>query len=85
MRFMFTLNMPSHTGNPVHQVIGEYPVKDLDQLLAKIASEDFLLVKQYYIQREQHSGRKFLEYRGEIALNPLHIGKIAEMDGDLSE
>ncbi|MDE2103182.1 MAG: hypothetical protein KGL39_38405 [Patescibacteria group bacterium] len=78
------MNMPAGSGNLVHQVIGEYPIESLEKLLAKIASEDFLIVKEYYNKRDPASGKQALEYHGKIALNPLHIGKIKEFEGSYS-
>ena len=80
MRFNFTLNMPSRSGNAVHQIIGEYPAKSLADLLAAIAATDFLLVEEFYVKRDS-SDISTLESAGPIALNPLFIGKIKETEG----
>ena len=85
MRFTFTMNMPSHSGNPVHQIHGDHPAKSLDELLKVIASSDFIMVDEFYIKKDHNSGRAFLDPQQLIALNPMHIGKIKPMQGDLAE
>lgn len=85
MRFVFTMNMPSKNGGPVHQVFGEHPAESLDELLGIIATEDFLMVREYYMIRGHRDGERSLEPHGSIALNPLFIGKIKELEGDLRE
>ena len=80
MRFNFTMNMPSRSGNAVHQIIGEHEAGSLLDLLAAIASTDFLLVEEFYVKRDS-SEISILESAGLIALNPLFIGKIKETEG----
>ncbi len=85
MRFQFTLNMPSRgvresdlrdgyrsTGqNLVHQIYGEHPASDLNALAKIISGVEFLIVEEFY--RNKDGGTKSV---GNIALNPLFIGKI---------
>ena len=75
MRFNFTLNMPSRSGNAVHQIIGEHSAQSLSDLLVVMANTDFLLVEEFYVRRDS-SDNTFLESAGLIALNPLFIGKV---------
>ena len=79
MRFSFTMNMPSRSGNAVHQVLGGVPVDSLEALLDKMANTDFLLVEEFYVQRSG-SGQSYLESVGHIALNPLFIGKVKVLE-----
>lgn len=81
MRFVFTMNMPPHKGEAlVHQVIGEYPVSSLGDLIRVLSEVDFLLMQELYIKRHEGSREVYLEPQGDIALNPLFIGKIKEWE-----
>jgi len=79
MRYIFTLNMPSKGGNPIHQVIGEHPAANLHELMEAMEGADFLLVEEYYIERD-HMGEAGLTPHGFIAINPMIIGKIKEAE-----
>lgn len=72
MRFQITMNMPSFTGNPIHQVIVEYPVNDLASFIEELNGSDFLVAEEWYRNAET----KEYYYAGEVALNPLFIGKV---------
>lgn len=69
------MNMPSHSGRSVHQVIGSHESRDLAELLDSIAKSDFILVEEFYAEKDD-SGEPYLVSVGHIALNPLFIGKI---------
>lgn len=72
VRFYFTMNMQSRSGNSTHQVIGEVPsITTLDALLEELEARDFLLVEEFYKRPEGG----FYSV-GEIILNTLHIGKV---------
>lgn len=72
MRFQITMNMPSKSGHPVHQVIGEYPVNSLEDFIEAMSEEDFILVDEIY--KDNQTGAHFSN--GMVALNPLFIGKV---------
>lgn len=72
MRFQITMNMPSKSGHPVHQIIGEHPATSLDDFIYAISQEDFIMVDEIY--KDSHTGGHFSN--GIVALNPLFIGKV---------
>lgn len=76
-RFQLTMNMPSVNNNLVHQVICDYPVGSLEELLDALNDADFVLVTQYYKERD---GR--LVYKGGLIVNTALVGKAAVYDPD---
>lgn len=75
MRFQITMNMPSKSGNAVHQVIGEYPANSLEDFVDAMSQEDFIVVDEIY--KDNQTGSLFSN--GLVALNPLFIGKVKVM------
>ena len=76
MRFLFTMNMQSRSGNPTHQVIGEVlGIQSLDDMLDMLLNQDFITVEEFYRQPE---GGYYS--RGNTILNTAHIGKV-KVDG----
>ena len=72
VRFLFTMNMQSRSGNPTHQVIGVvHGVTNLDQMLDILQDQDFITVEEFYRQPE---GGYYS--RGNTILNTVHIGKV---------
>jgi hypothetical protein len=72
VRFFFTMNMQSRSGNPTHQVIGEVAeARNLDELLGMLEAQEFLLVEEFYKNPE---GGYYS--RGRTLLNTMHIGKV---------
>ena len=70
MKFVLTMNMPSHKGNPVHQIICEHPSQTLEALRKHITENDYITVKEYYYDNEQ------MKEAGEIVVNCMYIGKV---------
>ncbi len=70
MRFQFTLNMPAHSGSLVHQVLGEHPADSLQAMLRAMESVEFVIVEEYYRVEGKYQSV------GNIAINPLMVGKI---------
>ncbi len=71
MRFFFTMNMQSRSGNPTHQVIGEvYGARTLEALLILLENQDFIAVNEFY---KNPDGTYYS--KGDTLLNTLHIGK----------
>jgi len=48
MRFQITMNMPSRSGNSVHQIIGEHPANSLGELVDDLSNSDFIIVDEIY-------------------------------------
>lgn len=72
MRFQITLNMPSFSGNSVHQVVGEYPVDSLAEFIEAMSRSDFIIVNEMY----RHAENKQYYEAGEVAINPMVVGKV---------
>lgn len=82
MRFLITMNMPSYSGNAVHQLQVEHPAKSLREFVKALSESDFIIVEEFYKARDsQHAGAGAYESRGEIAVGYRHIGKIKMMEG----
>lgn len=76
MRFQITMNMPSRSGNSVHQIIGEHPAKSLGELVEVLSNSDFIIVSEMYKDNDAPKGQGDFYGVGDIAINPLFIGKI---------
>jgi len=76
MRFQITMNMPSRSGNSVHQIIGEHPAQSLEEMTEALACSDFIIVDEIYKDNEAARGVGNFYSVGKIALNPLFIGKV---------
>lgn len=76
MRFLFTMHMPSFSGNLVHQVIGDYPASSLEEMTEVIAGSDFIIVNEIYKTDEPRGVKPTYFEKGEVSLNCLHIGKV---------
>ena len=72
MRFQITMNMPSRSGNSVHQIIGEYPVDSLESFVDELSRYDFVIVEEFYRRAETQT----YESHGMIAINHRFVGKI---------
>ena len=72
VKFFFTMNMQSRSGNPTHQVIGSvYGATTLESLLILLENQDFLAIEEFY---KNADGSYYS--RGDTLLNTLHIGKV---------
>lgn len=76
MRFQITMNMPSRSGNSVHQIIGDHPARDLAEMVDIISSSDFIIVDEIYKDNDSGRGNGNFYSVGKLAINPLFIGKI---------
>lgn len=72
MRFLLTMNMPSYSGNSVHQINAEYPVNSLEEFVKTLATNDFIVVEEFY--KDRNDGEYYS--RGHVVLNHRYIGKI---------
>ena len=76
MRFMMTLSMPSFSNNLVHQVICDHDAKSLEDFTNILNDLDFVTVSQYYNIKDEASGERDWEYKGELTINTSLIGKV---------
>lgn len=76
MRFQITMNMPSRSGNSVHQIIGEHPAENLEELTMAMSHADFIIVDEIYKDNDAIRGAGTFYSAGKIAINPLFIGKV---------
>lgn len=77
MRFQITMNMPARSGNSVHQIIADHPASDLHAFVDVISNTDFVIVNELYKDDTlPRSHSQYYSSQGELALNPLFIGKI---------
>lgn len=72
MRFLITMNMPSYSGNLVHQMNVEHQSKSLEEFVEALSKEDFVVVEEFY--RDPQTGAD--NSRGMTAINHRYVGKI---------
>ena len=54
MRLKITLNMPSKSDNPVHQILCTHPCESIEDFLSTLVDDGFVVVTEYYLNgREQ--------------------------------
>lgn len=75
MMFLYTMHMPSFSGHPIHQVIGEYPADSLEEMTRTVARSEFIIVREFY-KSDTHSDGYY--EKGPVSLNCMNIGKIKE-------
>lgn len=79
MRFLITMNMPSHAGKDVHQIIGDHAESNtLEEFLYNLNQNDFIVVEEFYRDEsnQYYSVKK-------IILNTQTIGKAKELAHDV--
>jgi len=72
MRFLVTMNMPSYSGNLVHQMTVEHSAETLDEFVGLLMRDDFIIVEELY--KNPNDGSYYS--RGNVALNHQYVGKI---------
>ncbi len=72
MKFVITMNMPARSGVSVHQIVAEYPAKDLQEFLNALADNDFLMVEEYY--KDPQKDTYFSN--GYVGINYRYVGKV---------
>lgn len=75
VKFLLTMNMPSANNNLVHQIICEYPVDSLSDLMEEFNDNEFIICTQFYREVNRATGQQMWFERGEIVLNTSAIGK----------
>lgn len=70
MRFLITMNMPSSSGNLVHQMHVLHSAQTLDEFVTELSNKDFVIVEEFYKLPTGY------ESRGEIAINYRNVGKV---------
>lgn len=76
MRFLITLNMPSYSGNLVHQINAEHPAESLEEFVDILTSNDFVIIEEFY--KDQQTGMD--NSRGKMAINYRFVGKVKVMN-----
>jgi hypothetical protein len=84
MRFQFTLNMPTRVGkdgrqNLVHQVIGDYNVDSIEELMADLNDMDFIMVDEFYLDNDSHRSMGNYYSVGLTIVATNVIGKVKEL------
>jgi hypothetical protein len=76
--FVLTLNMPSKSGNSVHQMYVNHTSESLEDFMVYIADQlnntDFILVDEYY--KDNSTGSNEYYSIGETMVNTRFIGKV---------
>lgn len=71
MKFVLTMNMPSHKGNPVHQIICEHDSPSLEAFRQTITDNDYITVTEYYYESDNK-----MKEASQIVVNTMYIGKV---------
>jgi hypothetical protein len=66
------MNMPARSGTAVHQIVAEYPAKNLEEFLEALTDNDFLMVEEYYKDPQNNT----LSSNGHIGINYRFVGKV---------
>ena len=75
MRFQITMNMPSRSGNSVHQIIADYPAKSLEEFADDLRNDEFLIVQEVY--KDNDAGKASNYYKvGDLVINRRYVGKV---------
>lgn len=71
MRFLITMNMPSKSGNAIHQIIAEHPAESIDEMREALESNDFIEIEEFYknLQGDYYS-------TGRVLINHKFVGKV---------
>ena len=48
MRFLITMNMPSYSGNLVHQMTVEHSSNSLEEFMEALTNNDYVVVEEFY-------------------------------------
>lgn len=82
MRFLVTMNMPSASGNNVHQVTVEHPAGSCEAFCDELNDNEFIIVRLFYRRQDFDAVSRQMsivwEDRGDLILNTNHIGKVQE-------
>lgn len=73
MRFLVIMNMPSYTGNAVHQMHVDHKASNsLEDFVDALSNNDFVVVEEFYKDRPD------MDYYsvGDIAINHRYVGKV---------
>lgn len=79
MKFLITMNMPSHRGGSIHQITCEHPSKGLADFCSALEKNEFVIVEEFYRDSEAALGDDPYYSVGFTALNYRVIGKIKEL------
>jgi hypothetical protein len=75
VRFIITMNMPSSSGNLVHQMHVTHSSLTLESFINELSKNDFLIVEEFYKKETGY------ESRGPIAISYRNVGKIKMING----
>ena len=70
------MNMPAGSGRPIHQIICEHPAASIDEFNAILCKSDFIIVEEFYNDRDIPLGENSHYSIGRVLINPLFIGKV---------
>jgi hypothetical protein len=75
MRFQITMNMPSRSGNSVHQIIADHPAESLSEFAEDLGNDEFIIVQEVYKDNEAGKASNYYNV-GFIAINRRFVGKV---------
>jgi len=81
VKFLITMNMPSRSGVPIHQIICEHPSGSVDDFVMALERNDFLIVDEFYRDVEAPRGSNSYYPVGRVAINHRFVGKVKLMGG----
>ena len=72
------MNMPSYSGNLVHQLNVEHESESLEDFIDALTKNDFVVVEEFY--RDPKASTDYS--RGHMAINHRYVGKIKVLNND---
>ena len=73
------MKMPSFRGKPIHQIMCEHPAKDLAEFCSALEENEFVIVNEFYYDKDVLPGEDPWFSVGQTALNYRMIGKIKDV------
>ena len=83
MRLKITLNMPSKSDNPVHQILCSHPCSSIEEFLGELVDNGFVVVTEYYLDGPRSQNPITGKSRGPLGIT-YEIGlKVKELEDNV--
>jgi|GEM_PF-2384728 len=83
MRLKITLNMPSKSDNPVHQILCSYPCETLEEFLEDLVDKGFVIVTEYWLDNSRSEKTRQASSRGQLGIT-YEVGlKVKELEDNI--
>jgi hypothetical protein len=83
MRLKITLNMPSKSDNPVHQILCSHPCTTLKEFMEEFVDDGYIIVDEYYLKGDRTTNIRYGENQGKIAITYQVGVKVKELEDNI--